>query len=214
MKFQIVPVTAYEQNCSVLWCEKTLRAAIVDPGGDVARISRVVEKLGVEPERIFLTHGHLDHVGGTLALAARFGIPVEGPHREDRFLLDTLSEQARIFGFPDPGSAIAPDRWLQEGDVISFGDEHLEVLHCPGHTPGHLVFFHRETPVAFVGDVLFRGSIGRTDFVRGDFNALIRSIRDKLFPLGDDVAFVPGHGPMSDFGTERRTNPFVSGRFG
>lgn len=209
MRYQIIPVTAYQQNCSLLWCEGTGRAAIVDPGGDEARIHAAVEARGVDPEKVFLTHGHLDHVGAAVAVAEHYGIPIEGPQQEDAMWLGVLSAQAQMFGFPDPGPFV-PQRWLSDGDEVTFGDQRLAVLHCPGHTPGHVVFFHRETRLALVGDVLFRGSIGRTDFPRGDHATLIGCVREKLFPLGDDVSFVPGHGPMSTFGEERRTNPFVS----
>ena len=206
-------MTAFAQNCSLLWCERTGRAAIVDPGGDVNLIAEAVSAVGVTPERILLTHGHMDHVGGTKELADRYGIPVEGPHREDSFWLDALPAQSQMFGFPHT-DAFTPDRWLEEGDRVSVGEEEMSVLHCPGHTPGHVVFFHSGDQLAIVGDVLFQGSIGRTDFPRGDHRALLASIRDKLFPLGDDVAFIPGHGPMSTLGEERRNNPFVSGRHG
>ena len=206
-------MTAFAQNCSLLWCERTGRAAIVDPGGDVNLIDEAVSAAGVTPERILLTHGHMDHVGGTRELADRYDIPVEGPHREDAFWLDALPAQSKMFGFPHT-DAFTPDRWLDEGDRVSVGEEEMAVLHCPGHTPGHVVFFHAGDQLAIVGDVLFQGSIGRTDFPRGDHRALLASIRDKLFPLGDDVAFIPGHGPMSTLGAERRNNPFVSGRHG
>jgi len=209
VRYQIIPVTAYEQNCSLLWCEQTGRAAIVDPGGDAPRIHAAVEASGVTPEKVFLTHGHLDHVGAAVAVAEHYGVSIEGPQREDAMWLGVLSAQAQMFGFPDPGP-LTPQRWLDEGDEVIFGNQRMEVLHCPGHTPGHVVFFHREARLAVVGDVLFRGSIGRTDFPRGDHAALIHSVRSKLFPLGDDVRFIPGHGPMSTFGEERRTNPFVS----
>ena len=213
MKYRIIPVTAFAQNCSLLWCERTGRAAIVDPGGDVSLVDEAVSAVGVTPERILLTHGHMDHVGGTRELADRYGIPVEGPHREDAFWLDALPAQSQMFGFPHT-DAFTPDRWLDEGDRVSVGEEEMSVLHCPGHTPGHVAFFHPGDRLAIVGDVLFQGSIGRTDFPRGDHRTLLASIRDKLFPLGDDVAFIPGHGPMSTLGEERRNNPFVSGRHG
>jgi len=208
--YQVIPVTPYVQNCTLLWCEATRRAAVVDPGGDAEKIMAAVEQQGVTPEKILLTHGHLDHVGAARRLADHYAIPVEGPQREERFWLDALPDQSRMFGFPhvDP---LVPDRWLEEGETVTVGEERLAVLHCPGHTPGHVVFFHEADRLALVGDVLFRGSIGRTDFPRGDHQALIRCIRDKLFPLGADVAFVPGHGPMSTFGEEQRTNPFVAG---
>ena len=213
MNYQIIPVTPFAQNCSILWCETTRRAAIVDPGGDCEKILDALAAAGVEPERILRTHGHVDHVGGTRELADRLGVPVEGPHREDAFWLSALPEQSKMFGFADT-APLEPDRWLVEGDRVSVGQQELEVLHCPGHTPGHLVFFHAADRLALVGDVLFNGSIGRTDFPRGDFDTLIGCIRQKLLPLGDDISFIPGHGPMSTFGEERRSNPFVSGRYG
>ncbi len=209
MKFTIIPVTPFQQNCTLLWCEQTRRAAVVDPGGEVELILAAAEQASVELEKILLTHAHLDHAGGTAELASQFGLPIEGPHRDDQFWIDALPEQSRMFGLP-PVEGFVPTRWLQQGDRVTFGNITLEVLHCPGHTPGHVVFFHRSERLAIVGDVLFRGSIGRTDFPRGDHATLIRSIREKLWPLGDDVRFIPGHGPMSTFGAERRTNPFVS----
>jgi glyoxylase-like metal-dependent hydrolase (beta-lactamase superfamily II) len=208
-----VVVTPFAQNCSVAWCERTGRAAVIDPGGDLDRIAQVIERAEVSVERVLLTHGHLDHVGAAGALAARYGVPIEGPHRADAYWLDALPDQAAMFGLPRAAPCV-PDRWLEDGDTVSFGDERLAVLHCPGHTPGHLVFHHGASRVAFVGDVLFAGSIGRTDFPGGDLEQLLQSIRKKLFVLGDDVRFVPGHGPESTFGVERRTNPFVSGRYG
>ena len=208
MKLVIVPVTPFMQNCSVLVCERTGKAAAIDPGGDLDRIERAIASEGATLEKVFLTHGHIDHCGQSAELARRHGVPLEGPHREDKFWIDQLPQQGKMFGFP-PLQAFEPDRWLVEGDTVSFGEQTLEVFHCPGHTPGHVVFFHAPSRLAIVGDVLFQGSIGRTDFPRGDFETLVSSIRDKLWPLGDDVAFVPGHGPMSTFGEERETNPFV-----
>lgn len=209
MKYSIIPVTSFQQNCTLLWCESTNKAAVVDPGGDIAKITAKVAELGVELEKILLTHAHIDHAGGTAELAAQAGIPVEGPHLDDKFWIDGLPQQSQMFGFPDV-EVFDPDRWLVDGDTVSVGKETLDVLHCPGHTPGHVVFYNAAEQLALVGDVLFQGSIGRTDFPKGDHPTLIRSIREKLFPLGDEVAFIPGHGPMSTFGQERKSNPFVS----
>ena len=210
MRLEIIPVTPFQQNCSLIWCESTGSAALVDPGGDVDALRAAVARAGVRLEMLLLTHAHLDHVGGTLELARALKLPILGPQEADAFWLDMLPEQARMFGFP-AAEAFRPDRWLNDGDVVELGELRLEVIHCPGHTPGHVVFFEPESRHAFVGDVLFQGSIGRTDFPRGDHPALISAIRNKLFPLGDDVAFVPGHGPMSTFGRERRSNPYVGG---
>jgi hydroxyacylglutathione hydrolase len=204
----IIPVTAFQQNCSLIWDEATSRGAVVDPGGDLDQVLAAADEHGVVLEKVLLTHAHLDHASGAAALAEARGIPIEGPQREDKFWIDNLPEAAQRYGFP-PARRFEPDRWLEDGDRIAVGGETLEVLHCPGHTPGHVVFFHRQQRFAWVGDVLFAGSIGRSDFPRGDHAALIHSIRARLLPLGDDVRFLPGHGPMSTFGEERRTNPFV-----
>ncbi|MFO0333728.1 MAG: MBL fold metallo-hydrolase [Pseudomonadota bacterium] len=209
MRLAVVPVTAFQQNCSVLWDPATKRAAVVDPGGDLDRVLAVVEREGVTLEKILLTHAHIDHAGATAELARRCGLPIEGPHEGDRFWIEALAEQGRMFGLLSEG-AFEPTRWLRDGDTLTVGSLTLDVRHCPGHTPGHVVFFHAPSRVAIVGDVLFAGSIGRTDFVGGDHDTLIRSIRERLFPLGDDVTFLPGHGPTSTFGRERRTNPYVS----
>ncbi len=208
MKVYVVPVTPFEQNCSLLVCETTRTAAVVDPGGDVDRILQAAEEAGVSVEKILVTHGHVDHVGAVAALAERLGVPIEGPHREDKFWIDELPQQAKQFGFA-PAQVFEPSRWLADGDTVEVGNETLQVIHCPGHTPGHVVFYHPGERLAVVGDVLFQGSIGRTDFPRGNFDDLMHSIRDKLFPLGDDVEFLPGHGPASTFGVEREHNPFV-----
>jgi len=208
MRFRIIPVTSYQQNCSLLICEKTQLAVIVDPGGDIDLIINIVKQEKVSLEAILLTHGHLDHVGGTAQLAAHYDIPIIGPHPGDQFWLDALPEQARMFGFPHC-ETFTPTRWLKQGDVVTIGEETLEVFHCPGHTPGHVVFVNREALLAVVGDVLFKGSIGRTDFPGGDYDTLINSIKHKLWPLGKDIAFIPGHGPMSTFGEEMLSNPFV-----
>jgi glyoxylase-like metal-dependent hydrolase (beta-lactamase superfamily II) len=209
MKVEVVPVTAFQQNCSVVWCEKTRRAAVVDPGGDLERVLQVVESHGLTLEKILITHAHLDHAGATAELARRYSLPIEGPHRGDLFWIEQMPAQAKMFGFP-PSEAFEPTRWLQQGDRVTVGELEFEVRHCPGHTPGHVVFYHEPTRFAFVGDVLFAGSIGRSDFPRGNHADLIRSIRENLFPLGDDVTFLPGHGPTSTFAAERRTNPFVA----
>lgn len=208
MKLLIVPVTPFMQNCSVLVCERTGQAAAIDPGGDLERIESALRSEGATLEKVFLTHGHIDHCGQAGQFAQRHRVPIEGPQREDRFWIEQLPSQGKMFGFPLL-SAFEPDRWLEDGDTVVFGEQTLEVLHCPGHTPGHVVFFHAPSRLAIVGDVLFQGSIGRTDFPRGDHATLVASITDKLWPRGDDVAFVPGHGPMSTFGEERASNPFV-----
>ncbi len=208
MRYVTIPVTPLQQNCSLIWCEKTRQAAVIDPGGEIEKILAEVERQGVELAEILLTHAHFDHVGGAVELAKRAGVEIIGPHQADQFLLDALEQQGPAFGFP-PIPGFRPDRWLAAGDRIRVGEEELEVLHCPGHSPGHVVFFHRGDQLAFVGDVLFNGAIGRTDLPGGDYPSLIRSIREKLFPLGDAVTFIPGHGPNSTFGAERRTNPFV-----
>ena len=213
MRYTIIPVTPFEQNCTIFWCEKTRQAAIIDPGGDVDRILEALAAEQLTPAKILVTHGHIDHAGGVGALAARTGVPIEGPHEEDRFWIDGMLQQSKMFGFPNVTSFV-PDRWLKAGDKVHFGEVELDVLHCPGHTPGHIVFFHAPGRLAQVGDVLFQGSIGRTDFPRGDYDTLVKSIHERLFPLGDDVEFIPGHGPMSTFGEERRYNPFLSGKFG
>lgn len=211
MEFRILPVTAFQQNCTLLWCERTRRAAIVDPGGEADRILALIEALRLVPEQILLTHGHLDHVGGSADVADRLGIPIVGPHREDDFLIHALLAQSQMFGVA-PVREFEPDRWLEHGDSVSVGDLRLDVLHCPGHTPGHIVFYDAASGLVQLGDVLFRGSIGRTDFPRGNHQQLLDSITKRLFPLGDDVRFIPGHGPMSTFGEERRSNPFVGDR--
>ena len=209
MKLAIIPVTAFAQNCSLLVCEETNRAAVFDPGGDLDRIDQVLAETGAALEKVFLTHGHIDHCGQAGEYARRHGVPLEGPQVEDRFWIQQLPEQGKRFGFARL-EAFEPDRWLEDGDTVSFGAQTLQVIHTPGHTPGHVVFFHEAGRLAIVGDVLFQGSIGRTDFPRGDHATLIASITQKLWPLGEDVAFVPGHGPMSTFGEERRNNAFVA----
>lgn len=209
MKYAILPVTPFEQNCSFLLCEDTGKVAIVDPGGDIDRIEEALQQVAGTPEKILVTHGHIDHAGAVANLADKLQLPIEGPHIDDKFWIDSMPAQSQMFGFP-PVRSFAPDRWLNDGDTVQVGQCILEVLHCPGHTPGHVVFFHRPSRLLVAGDVIFAGSIGRTDFPRGDHKQLVASIRSKLFPLGDEVSFIPGHGPMSSIGQERRTNPFVS----
>lgn len=213
MRYTIVPVTPFEQNCTIFWCEQTRQAAVVDPGGDIERILQALVDERLTLAKILVTHGHIDHAGGVAALAERTGVPIEGPHEDDRFWIDGMAQQSKMFGFPSV-KGFVPTRWLQDGDKVALGVLELDVLHCPGHTPGHVVFFHRPSQLAQVGDVLFQGSIGRTDFPKGDYDTLIRSITERLFALGDDVDFIPGHGPMSTLGEERRYNPFLSGRHG
>ncbi|GAB3097585.1 MBL fold metallo-hydrolase [Aestuariicella hydrocarbonica] len=209
MKFQVIPVTPYQQNCTLMWCEETKKAAVVDPGGDLDRIEQAVAQQGVELEKILVTHAHLDHVGGVAALAKKLNLPIEGPHKEDQFWIDMLPQQSQMMNFP-LADVFEPTRWLEGGEEVTVGKQTIEVRFCPGHTPGHVIFFHRPSKLAIVGDVLFQGSIGRTDFPRGDYDTLIHSIQSQLWPLGDEVQFIPGHGPMSTFGHERQTNPFVA----
>ena len=211
IKIAIVPVTPFQQNCSIIKCEATGRGALVDPGGDIDRILEEVERLDMSPEKILLTHGHMDHCAAAGQLRDRLTLPIEGPQREDSFWIEKLPESCQMMGVP-PVDPFVPDRWLEDGDTVTVGELAFQVLHCPGHTPGHVVFLYPEQKVAWVGDVLFQGSIGRTDFPRGNHAELISSIRDKLFPLGDDISFIPGHGPTSTFGRERATNPFVADR--
>ena len=213
LRIGIVPVTAFEQNCSLVWCTRTMRGAFVDPGGDLAKLRQAAAQTGVSIEKILVTHGHMDHCGLAGVLARELAVPIEGPHEADRFWIESLDDPAKRYGLP--GESFEPDRWLVDGDTVSVGDVVFDVVHCPGHTPGHVVFVHAPSRVALVGDVLFAGSIGRSDFPGGNHQQLLDSIRLRLFPLGDDISFVPGHGPTSTFGHERRTNPFVSdGRFG
>jgi hydroxyacylglutathione hydrolase len=208
LKAVIVPVTPFQQNCTLLWCTATMRGAFVDAGGDLPRLKKAAEQYGVTIEKLLVTHGHIDHCGGTGILAEELRVPIEGPHEEDRFWIDQLGDSGRSFGLS--GRPFEPDRWLVEGDRVTVGELALDVVHCPGHTPGHIVFHHKPLNFAMVGDVLFQGSIGRTDFPRGNHDQLIASITGKLWPLGGETAFVPGHGPMSTFARERRDNPFVA----
>lgn len=209
LKYQIIPVTPFLQNCTLLWCSETLQAALVDPGGETERLLEAVAQAGVTLSQILLTHGHLDHVGAAAELRERTGCPVIGPHQADAFWLDALPAQSQMFGFART-EPLVPDRWLEEGETIQLGKLELQVLHCPGHTPGHVVFFEPGSQLALVGDVLFQGGIGRTDFPQGNYEQLIASINGKLLPLGDAVTFIPGHGPNSTFGRERLSNPFLT----
>lgn len=213
MRAALIPVTPFEQNCSLIWCTKTMRGAFIDAGGDLDKLKLAIEKTGVTIEKLLVTHGHMDHCGMTGVLAKDLGVPIEGPHEGDRFWIESLDDPSKRYGLE--GESFEPDRWLNDGDTVTVGDLTLTVIHCPGHTPGHVVFVHEPSRLAVVGDVLFQGSIGRTDFPQGNHQHLIDSITQKLWPLGDDITFIPGHGPTSTFGHERRTNPFVAdGKFG
>jgi len=208
MKAAILPVTPLQQNCSLIWCTKTNKAALIDPGGDLDKLKAAVSQAGVELEKILITHGHIDHCGESGILAKELDLPIEGPQEDDRFWISRLGEDGKKYGIK--GEVFEPDRWLNDGDKVSVGELELDVIHCPGHTPGHVVFFHKPSKFAIVGDVLFQGSIGRTDFPMGNHQDLIDAITQKLWPLGEDVTFIPGHGPTSTFGQERKTNAFVS----
>jgi hydroxyacylglutathione hydrolase len=205
----IVPVTAFQQNCTLLWETDTKIGAFVDPGGDINNLQEIARKHGVKIEKILITHGHMDHCGQAGMLAERLGVPIEGPHEDDKFWIDGVAQAAEQYGM-EPCASFVPDRWLHHGETVTVGKQIFDVIHCPGHTPGHVVFYHAPTRLALVGDVLFQGSIGRTDFPRGNHQDLINAITKRLWPLGNDVRFVPGHGAMSTFGQERETNAFVS----
>ena len=209
LKAAIVPVTPFQQNCTLIWDEESKKGAVVDPGGDIDRIEAAIGKVGVTVEKILLTHGHIDHAGAAAEFKEKHGLPIEGPHLADKFLLDGLADQGAMFGLSGARN-VTPDRWLAEGDTVEVAGATFSVLHCPGHSPGSVVLFNAAQRFALVGDVLFRGSIGRTDFPYGDHDALIDAIKTKLFPLGDEVVFICGHGPMSTLGDERKTNPFVA----
>jgi glyoxylase-like metal-dependent hydrolase (beta-lactamase superfamily II) len=208
MKAAIIPVTPFQQNCTLIWDEATKIGAVVDPGGDLSEIERGIAEAGIKIEKILLTHGHIDHAGGADELRGKLGVKIEGPHRADVILLDALEKQGKLYGITGSRN-VAPDRWLDDGDRVTVAGHTFEIFHCPGHSPGSVVFFNNAQRFALVGDVLFRGSIGRTDFPYGDHEALINAIKTKLFPLGDDIAFICGHGPPGQFGVERETNPFV-----
>ena len=210
LKYQTIPVTAFAQNCSIVWCDQSLQAAVIDPGGDLERLLAEVKRLGLKLTQIWLTHAHIDHAGGTGELARRLGLPIIGPHPGDQFWINGLPQQSQMFGFP-PAEMFTPTRWLHDGDTVTLGEHTLNVRHCPGHTPGHVVFHSPDIQRVFVGDVLFAGSIGRTDFPQGNHAQLISSIRERLWPMGDDTVFIPGHGPESTLGEERQFNPYVRG---
>ncbi len=209
-RYHTVPVTPFAQNATLVWDDATLQAAVIDPGGDLDRLLAEAQRLGLKLEQIWLTHAHIDHAGGAGELARTLGLPIVGPHPGDQFWIDALPEQSRMFGFP-AAEAFTPTRWLADGDMVQIGGCTLQVRHCPGHTPGHVVFHSPQAQRAFVGDVLFAGSIGRTDFPQGNHAQLIDSIVTRLWPMGDDTVFIPGHGPESSFGRERRSNPYVGG---
>ena len=208
LKAIVQPVTPFEQNASILYCSETKKCAIVDPGGDIEILLKIAKDNQLVPEKILLTHGHIDHAGGATEIAKILRVKIHGPHEDDKFLLDSLEEQGKMFGLNSKDCS--PDVWLDEGDIVTIGKEKLETYFCPGHTPGHLIFYNLESKLAIVGDVLFCGSIGRTDLPGGNFDDLIQSVKDKLWPLGRDIEFIPGHGPMSTFEAERQSNPFVS----
>ena len=208
LKAIVQPVTPFDQNASILYCSETKKCAIVDPGGDIEILLKIAKDNELVPEKILLTHGHIDHAGGATEIAQILRVEIHGPHEDDKFLLDSLEEQGKMFGLNSKDCS--PDVWLDEGDIVTIGKQKLETYFCPGHTPGHLIFYNLESKLAIVGDVLFCGSIGRTDLPGGNFDVLIKSVQHKLWPLGRDIEFIPGHGPMSTFEAERQSNPFVS----
>lgn len=208
LRAAIIPVTPLQQNCTLLWCTATNKAAFVDPGGDLPKLRAALAQTGLTLEKILITHGHIDHCGEAGTFARELGVPIEGPHEDDRFWISRLDEDGRKYGVN--GTVFEPDRWLVHGDTVTVGDCTLDVIHCPGHTPGHVVFHHAPSKIAIVGDVLFKGSIGRTDFPMGNHADLIEAITTRLWPLGGETVFVPGHGPTSSFAHERKTNAYVS----
>ena len=209
LRYQIIPVTPFQQNCTVFWNEETKKGGIVDPGGDLALLNKFIDEQGIEIEKILVTHGHLDHAGSVKAMADERDIPIIGPHKDDKFWIDGMPDAAAQYGFPE-ALAFEPDQWLEHGDTVEVAGVQFDVVHCPGHTPGHVVFVQSDDKVAMVGDVIFQGSIGRTDFPKGNHQQLIDSITERLWQLGLDITFIPGHGPTSTFAAEKQTNPFVS----
>ena len=209
LRYQIIPVTPFQQNCTVFWNEDTKKGGIVDPGGDLQLLNKFIDEQGIEIEKILVTHGHLDHAGSVKAMADERQIPIIGPHKDDKFWIDGMPEAAAQYGFPE-ALAFEPDQWLEHGDTVEVAGVEFNVVHCPGHTPGHVVFVQSEDKIAMVGDVIFQGSIGRTDFPKGNYQQLIDSITQRLWPLGLDITFIPGHGPTSTFDAETKTTPFVS----
>ncbi len=209
LQFKTIPVTAFQQNCTLVWCDETHEAALVDPGGDIPKLIKAIEAEGVTLKKLLLTHGHLDHVGAAGLLREKTGCPIIGPQKADAFWLNALPAQSEMFGFAHT-DVFTPDEWLEEGQTVSVGNVSFDIIHCPGHTPGHIVFYQADKKLALVGDVLFHGSIGRTDFPQGNHTDLIQSINNKLIPLGDDITFIPGHGPSSTFGHERVSNPYLA----
>ena len=210
LRYHTIPVTPFQQNCSIVWCDRTMEGAVIDPGGDLSLILAAAQRLGVTLRQILLTHAHIDHAGGAAALARQLALPIVGPHPADQFWISALRQQGQMFGL-EAAEPFTPTRWLHDGDTVQVGHSVLEVRHCPGHTPGHVVFHSLESRRAFVGDVLFAGSVGRTDLPGGDQDTLVASITQKLWPMGDETVFIPGHGPESTFGRERRSNPYVGG---
>lgn len=213
LRYRTLPVTAFAQNCSIVWCDQTLEAAVIDPGGEIERLLATVAELNLQLQAIWLTHAHIDHAGAVGELAERLRLPIIGPHPGDQFWIDALPQQSAMFGFP-PARHFSPTRWLQDGETVQIGQSTLTVRHCPGHTPGHVVFHSAEAQRVFVGDVLFAGSIGRTDFPQGNHAQLLASIREKIWPMGDATVFIPGHGPEGTLGEERQFNPYVGERAG
>ncbi|MBD1390369.1 MBL fold metallo-hydrolase [Neiella sp. HB171785] len=208
MNYQIIPVTDFMQNCTLLWCEQSKEAAIVDPGGDMEQILEAVEQRQLKVSKILLTHAHIDHAGATAKLASHLNCAIEGPHQEDKFWIDALPQQSQMFRFPKV-DGFTPTRWLQQGDQVTIGQRTLEVRHCPGHTPGHVIFVDHDSQMAIVGDVIFKNSIGRTDFPKGDHATLIESIQQQILSLPADTTLLPGHGPTTTVGQEQRQNPYI-----